>query len=403
MTSKLVPAELRGDGDLRDLPTNSRIFGVVRVSTSHERQAAPLPDRDSGAYLNVQVTRDRFIDNASMNDLRGLVRWGLDYYAYLASARKYRQGGGTPPPIPPTDPVFDEIRQNLTELKGNVPKPAVARLERVETQVEQLFDIEKLRVKRSQRERILLGALATAGTGAIALEHELGKELTALRRAADDLSALKASPQVTLVRESLESLITRIVDARKLFSPLMEPENRDHVDRMRAKPIVDGIVGDLKPLLRGVQVDTSQIDGSLLLPLATRAAWAAILQNVVVNAINATIDTPQKLIRISAGRVPGRQAAKMVVEDNGIGVDLDDAEILFEPFERRMELSSDRKRLGLGGVGLGLTIVRMIADSVDCKVDFVEPSDDMSTAVEISWKATDDDKTTSRTHSRRRH
>jgi len=403
MVSKLVPEELKGKGDLRDLPTNGRIFGMVRVSTSHERQAAPAEAKAKGAYLNIQVTRDRFIDNESMANLRELVRWGLDYYAYLASAKKYK---ATSPrdaePIRPTDPVFEEIRQRISDLRAEVSPQAAIRLEHIGGQVEELYDIEQRREQRFHRERVLLGALATAGMGAIALEHELGKELTALGKAVDSLSHIPNPAAVTGVRESLQSLIVRITDARKLLSPMMEPENRDHVARMKAKPLVDGIVGDLKPLLRSIKVETDEIDAELRLPPATRAAWTAILQNVIVNSINATIDSSAKRIRLVGRFDAERRHGSLRVEDNGVGVNLDESEELFEPFERRLELSPDRRRLGLGGVGLGLTIVRMVAQSVDCKVGFVKPTGGMTTAFELSWKAEDANTTNSNTHRRRR-
>lgn len=97
--SKLVPDELRGEGDLRFLPTNGRVFGIVKVSTNHEREVSSPEQRAKSAHLNVQVTRDRLIDNDAMADLRTLVRWSLDYYAYLASAKKYQEDelGGSGP------------------------------------------------------------------------------------------------------------------------------------------------------------------------------------------------------------------------------------------------------------------------------------------------------------------
>lgn len=386
--SKLVPEGLKGGGDLRDLPTNGRIFGIVRVSTSHERAAAAETDQEKGAYLNVQVTRDRFIDNGSMGALRELVRWGLDYYAYLASARKYRDSDpGGEEQVRPTDIVFDEIRQRIASLRTEVPDHAAIQLGRIESHVEELHSIELHREERFRKERVLLGALATAGMGAIALEHELGKELTALRAAFDQLSELPATTAINEVRKSLEALIARITDARKLLSPLMEPENRDHVASMLVKPLIDGIVSDLKPLLRSIKINTDEINPNLRLPEATRAAWTAIFQNVIVNAMNATIDSSPKRIKISAHE--HGKSASLRVEDNGVGVDLNDSAELFEPFERRLELSPDRKRLGLGGVGLGLTIVRMVAQSIRCQVGFVDPSQGMSTAFELSWRMED--------------
>lgn len=289
----------------------------------------------------------------------------------------------------------------MSNLRAEATPETAAALNTIDTRIVELFSIEKDREKRFHRERILLGALATAGMGAIALEHELGKELTALRVAISDLSCLSSESQAPGVKLGLESLVNRITDARKLLSPLMEPDNRDLEASMRLKPLLEGIIGDLKPLLRSARVEIAEIDEGIRLPKATRAAWAAILQNVVVNAVNATIDTPAKRIRISVQPSEGNRLS-LLVEDNGVGVDLEDAATLFEPFERRLELSEDRKRLGLGGVGLGLTIVRMVAQSVGCEARFVKPSAGMRTAFELVWKQKNDTSLDTNSHRRRR-
>lgn len=67
-------------------------------------------------------------------------------------------------------------------------------------------------------------------------------------------------------------------------------------------------------------------------------------------------------------------------------MDLESSDQLFEPFVRKLEISSERRELGVGGSGLGLTIVRMIADRVGCRVAFVEPSRGFTTCFELAWK-----------------
>ena len=76
------------------------------------------------------------------------------------------------------------------------------------------------------------------------------------------------------------------------------------------------------------------------------------------------------------------------VSDTGQGLDLplSEVKVLFEPFERRLEISDDKKSIAIGGQGLGLAIVRMIAHRRSAKVDFVEPEHGFSTTFEISWK-----------------
>ena len=76
----------------------------------------------------------------------------------------------------------------------------------------------------------------------------------------------------------------------------------------------------------------------------------------------------------------------LYVSDNGVGIG-DDAKDLFKPFARRSNISSERRELGMGGTGLGLTIVEMIAESRSCDVEFVDPGDpDWSTTFQMSWR-----------------
>lgn len=86
----------------------------------------------------------------------------------------------------------------------------------------------------------------------------------------------------------------------------------------------------------------------------------------------------------------GRKLCQMQHEDRlafiASGID-GDHEDLFKPFVRRSSISSERRELGMGGTGLGLTIVEMIAESRGCDVDFVDTDDTKwSTTFEMSWR-----------------
>ena len=59
---------------------------------------------------------------------------------------------------------------------------------------------------------------------------------------------------------------------------------------------------------------------------------------------------------------------------------------LFEPFERRIDISPDKRSIAIGGQGLGLTIDRMIARRRDASAAFVEPQQGFSTTFELSWR-----------------
>ena len=70
----------------------------------------------------------------------------------------------------------------------------------------------------------------------------------------------------------------------------------------------------------------------------------------------------------------------------GLGVRLEESLDLFEPFERRLEISDANRSIAIGGQGLGLAIVRMIARRREADVAFVTPRERFSTTFEISWR-----------------
>ena len=82
---------------------------------------------------------------------------------------------------------------------------------------------------------------------------------------------------------------------------------------------------------------------------------------------------------------PERGKQALFVLDTGVGVDLGDPNALFEPFTRRLDIPQDYRSLVIGGQGLGLAIVRMIAESRHCSVGFVTPRDGFATCFELLW------------------
>lgn len=234
----------------------------------------------------------------------------------------------------------------------------------------------------------LMGSLATAGISALAYEHEVTKQFHLLEDVTEELKLIRVSDQK--IRKRLEEISDRLNEwlqraraTRSLFSYLMDEENRNARERFKAKTLVEQVKGQMGVLLRGVNIDTDDIDPSLRLPEGGFAEWSAIFQNVFLNAVNAMLDSKVRRIDVSS-RVLGKTRI-LLVQDTSSGVDLSFAEELFKPFVRKLKLSPERKAMGLGGTGLGLAIVRMIAGTLNCKVAFVEPEDEFSTAFRLSW------------------
>jgi len=381
--SELLPHQLQIKDGLSFLPTQSRLFGVVHVNTSRERDEA----RKRGAgeeYLKISVTRDRLVDNKAFQDLRYMVRWALDFYAMQETRRQLAEAEAIQA-IEPAQMKFERVDQVLEEYKNEIPESAYATLR---TQIQGAIEASETEAEVMARQVGLLGSLATAGISALAYEHEVRKQFHLLEEVVEQIKEVRVKD--ARVRHFLNGLADRLGEwlnraraTRTLFSYLIDEEARETRARFKARRLIDEVGIQMGVLLRGINIDTSSIDESLRLPEGRFAEWSAIFQNVFLNAVNAMLDVESKHISV-VSRAHGRTRA-ILVQDTGCGVDLTSAEDLFKPFVRRLALSPERRALGLGGSGLGLTIVRMIAQNLSCKVAFVEPAEGFSATLRLSW------------------
>ena len=235
----------------------------------------------------------------------------------------------------------------------------------------------------------LLGALATAGIAALAYEHEVAKQLELLRDVGMTLRRISKGPlqqKLTSIAQQIDEWVERAQGTRSLFVPLLDEQNRTLRGRFPAKEVVETIAKQTTPILRGARIETVLIDQWLRLPRSGMIEWNAIFQNVFVNAVNAMAEIEEKIIRVSS-RKSGKRYS-LLIQDKGCGVNLASSNQLFEPFVRKTNIPISQRAFGLGGSGLGLTIVRMVAGEIKCEVAFIKPEDGFSTCLEVSWRET---------------
>ncbi len=384
--SQLLPEELHVHRGLQFLPTLSRIFGVVHVNTSYEQQKSVEEELDSsGEYLKIQVTRDRLVDNSAYQSLIYIIRFALDYYAMREAARQYAKKEAQRS-VEPIQRKFERVDDILEKYKEDIPRPVYRDLNR---EVKDAIRASEVEDELIARQTGLLGALATAGMSALAYEHEAKKQHSKLLEITQELESIGMTK--TSIQERLNGIIRRLHvwlkqsrAMRALFTNILDEENRTMVDRFKTKELVRDVSDNLGLLLRGIKPRTYRIDDTLRLPKAGFAEWSAIFQNVLLNATNAMLDSQEKKIDVSSRSE--RDKRILLIQDTGVGVDLVTSEDLFKPFVRKLEISPERRALGLGGSGLGLTIVRMIANNIGCEVSFVEPEGGYSTALQIQWR-----------------
>jgi signal transduction histidine kinase len=381
--SKLLPDDLQIPEGLNFLPTNSRLFGVVHVDTSLERDTAGREGLDiPGQHLEILVTRDRLAPNKAFDSLQRIVRWALDLYAMEEAKRALEEAEAQRPAMPSSERI-ETVSQLLERYRPDIParvfESLSLHLNQALEATESDADLQMLQIRA-------LAPLATAGMGALAYEHEVAKQYSLLESLADELRAAEGASAGDLQEfaHRLTEWIGHARATRALFSHLLSADDIEERRRLKVVAVVETVKTQVATLMRGVKIDSSRIDAALWFPSGTFAEWSALLQNVFFNAANALVDRRVKMIGVST--VKSGQRRRLLIQDTGSGVDLTSAERLFKPFIRAAPISPARRALGLGGAGLGLAIVKLIAESVGCRVAFVEPVSPFRTAFELSWR-----------------
>ena len=373
--SKILPARLQVTGGLSNLPTQTRLLGFVFVNTGHEAEAA------AGAtdYLQIQVTRDRLVDNFAYRVLRECVRFALDWYAMRETLRKIGEAERDFKALPGPQEKLRSVDQILARHAPALPK---SQANQIRKELKAVIEHEAVDQELLSQNINLLGALATAGMFALTFEHEIARQLAVLEQLSARLRFSK-NPSEELSRE-LDKWIRRARETRTIFASLSDEESRMKRQRFVARSAIEQFVTQSQPFLKGIEIDVAAVDGKMKLPRGSFAEWSALFQNVFANAANAMIDKTTRRIAVSSQHTT--RVASILVQDTGVGINLEEADKLFEPFERRIKISSERRSLAIGGTGLGLTIVRLIARNLGCTASFVRPHSRFATCFKLDWQ-----------------
>ena len=217
------------------------------------------------------------------------------------------------------------------------------------------------------------------------MNHELTNDAALLNELADLLEELAEAQPSETVKEAIKSLReyrSRFSTYRRLFAPLADPDERMAVERLPVESVVGQVVRSLRSRLVRVAFATRGIPQDLRFPVGAFAEWSALLQNVLFNAWNAMLESEVRVIRFD-GSKPDARRQYLRVSDTGFRLD--------DPHRRnghsvrslrtpRLHQSRANRSIAIGGQGLGLAIVRMIADSRGAEVAFVKPPSDFSTS-----------------------
>ena len=199
------------------------------------------------------------------------------------------------------------------------------------------------------------------------VSHELRTPLTSIRSFSEILltyDEVGGDDQkeflkiINLESERLTRLINDVLDLSKIQAGRMTW----HDDLISLGEVIRETVKAQQPILRGKNLDlVLDVPTELPLVFSDRDRIQQIVTNLLGNAIKFSL--PGGRIRVAAETFKGRRAGeepewiKVNVSDQGIGIDKDDLEIIFEKFR---QASGDTLTDKPDGTGLGLPICREI-------------------------------------------
>lgn len=189
--------------------------------------------------------------------------------------------------------------------------------------------------------------------------HELRSPLTALSLQAEQLEAADMSP---LARERLGTLRSGLKRTQLLLNQLLafaraQQAPATDVPLVSIQHVFRQVLEDLIPLAEAKQIDlgvVGETDASISIAAAD---LRTLVKNLIENAIRYTPPGGQVDLSVQSTA----DEVSLIVEDTGPGIPENERQRVFDPFYRVLGHDED-------GSGLGLSIVKTIADRVGAKV-----------------------------------
>lgn len=370
--SDLLPDGLQVAEGLTRLPNLDRLLGVVVINTGQE------------PGLEIAITRDRLLDTETYRALRAMVRYALHFFA-MEDKKRIQRSAQFSREIIRRPEELERVEEVLEKYKKGIPETVFGDLKE---EIEGTIKAADEREKRIREQVSLLGAFATAGISSLAYHHEIRRQIATIGEIAKDIGKLaerndELFGELTQIKDEMLTWSQRAKNLQSLFDYYADTDNLSVRQRLPAEEVIGDIWKQVHRLDEDVKF-VPNVSKDLLLPEAALVEWGAIFQNVLVNAFNAMADSEIKRIEIVSRHHDSEN--EILVMDTGSGIDMDDADELFMPFVRRIEIPPEKRALGYGGSGIGLTIVKMISERIGCAVSFVEPPEGYNTAFSLSWR-----------------
>jgi signal transduction histidine kinase len=345
-------------------PGNNQLFGAVSISRIHH------------PFVEINVSRERLVENKTFYDLRKFVQLGI-YWMTLQYARTTAEQKPKPPSI---KDVLDKARQKVTSSEEISPE--------TRNEVLSAIDLAEERLQAQEDEFIselsMLRVMASTGVVVSMINHQLRTVIDGIRAVYVDLEEIKASIPPAL-QADFENVLERIGDWSEMVNNqvsqlgfLLGRPARERRRHLALRQVVEDVTKPLSLYMRdhGIKLE-NQVPAHLRTPPIFEAELHSLLLQIFTNALKAVRESSTREISVNARE--DQDGVHILMFDTGIGLDESMWEIVFRPFETT---STPDPILGIG-TGLGLWIVSEILKTYSGVARFVNADAPWKTGIEI--------------------
>ena len=365
----------------------NQLFGAVEISRFGQKA------------VEVNVSRERLVENDAFEQLRGFVQAGIYWmtvqYARVTQpereARRREREVGAVARAEDVQALLERV-QELIQAKPDVVAAQLPQIRGVmadlSSSVGELRFAQEVEERDRLHERSMLRILASTGTSLSIMTHQLEGLSEGAAGIATDLSELVEDQDCVPVEELAELRVDAadwsgfVEQQVALLSLLLGRKSRKRRRQIPVRPLVERVVDSFRYHCKdqGVRVMNGVPDG-FKTPAMYEAEVGAVLMNAVTNALKALrrVDRSERWLGFDVEESDG--ALILRVLDSGPGVPEADRERVFEPY---VSTSEPDPILG-AGTGLGLMVVRDLLSGYGATAAFVDPPFAQPPADGVSW------------------
>jgi signal transduction histidine kinase len=371
-----IPADIASSGEnpMLLLPTNWQVVGAVFV------ESTPVGSRIENDLITA-MDRQGFLHNYAFEQFTDLVRGGIEFLAKEDRASQQRAAERE---------AREASKQTRAEFREAIKfieqSPTIARADKTRlvkeyagltTKLQEVEDYDRVARQRLQ-------AMSALGIVSGFMTHEASRIFASLGDVLPELRRISRNhPAIRRDVENIEKAYKSLEGHLEYTRTFIDATQRGQVAVFKAAGQVELVIDRFGDFARSRNiVIESDIARDLSAPKMPVAVYSGILLNLYTNALKAilAVGSPKVQQRILFRAHNDARSHIIEVLDTGIGIPPNLRKRVWDPLFTTT--SSADNPLGTG-MGLGLSLVKSLVDSLKGKVSIVTPPPGFSTCFRV--------------------